>query len=62
MIDVSPAYDKLNDSLKEISDCQSQKYQSSCMACDNYIDCPVRKKYVSDVYNSMSDGKGGFEF
>lgn len=62
MIDVVPAYDALNDRLKEISACQDMKYQKSCMPCNNYIDCLVRKKYVKAVYESMSDGQGGFEF
>lgn len=40
---------------------KSQKSQMSCMPCDDYI-VVKGEKYVSDVYNSMSDGKGGFEF
>jgi len=48
--------------IKVLKDCQNMKCQSSCMPCSSYIDCKIRKDYVKSVYDSMSDGKGGFEF
>ena len=32
------------------------------MPCSNYIECDKRKFYVKSVYDSMSNGQGGFEF
>ena len=61
---IKDCYDALNNKISEITLCQESKYQESCMPCDCFIECPVRKSYVNVVYDSMApkDGKGGFEF
>ena len=53
---------ELDVKFDELRACQESKHQSSCMKCYNYVDCPLRLEYVKAVYNSMSNGNGGFEF
>ena len=60
--DKQKCYDALNKHLANLQECQESKSQSSCMPCDNYIDCSKRKFYVKSVYDSMGDGNCGFEF
>ena len=60
--DKQTCYDELNKHLIELKDCQNSKNQVSCMPCSNYIECNKRKFYVKSVYDSMSNGQGGFEF
>jgi len=53
----------LENKIKELKACQNKNKIKSCQQCDIYIDCWLRKKYVSTVYSSMSKGNtGGFEF
>jgi len=43
--------------------CQEKHQVKSCMGCEHFIGCEVRKTYVGAVYDSMSKGAtGGFEF
>lgn len=54
---------KLQEKTKELKSCQEEKEYTSCMNCDSFISCPIRKAYVSAVYESMNKGNsGGFEF
>ena len=47
----------------ELEACQKSRQLTSCMACENILDCDVRESYVKAVYDSMSKGTGGgFEF
>ncbi|HQR74077.1 MAG TPA: hypothetical protein PLH07_08845 [Sulfurovum sp.] len=47
----------------ELEACQRSRQLTSCMACENILDCDVRESYVKAVYDSMSKGTGGgFEF
>lgn len=46
-----------------LKQCQMKHALSSCMKCDNLLDCEVRDKYIKIVYESMNKGSGGgFEF
>ena len=53
---------ELDAKFDELRACQESKYQKSCMQCSDYVDCSLRLEYVKAVYNSMSNGNGGFEF
>lgn len=54
---------KLEEQLKVLHSCQSDKGLNSCNPCDQFFGCELRKKYVKAVYESMSKGSGGgFEF
>ncbi len=47
----------------ELEACQKQHHLSSCLKCDQLLDCQIRDTYIKAVYDSMSKGKGGgFEF
>ena len=49
--------------MKALKSCQKEKEYTSCMNCDSFISCPIRKAYVLAVYESTNKGKsGGFEF
>ena len=53
----------LDEMIKKVQVCQSNKNHKSCSACELYIGCELRNEYVKAVYNSMSKGDtGGFEF
>lgn len=54
---------KLDEKVIEVQACQNEKGLKSCMACELFFDCALRKEYVKKVYESMSKGEtGGFEF
>ena len=55
---------KLEEKIKELRDCQLNTINSSsCVKCEKFFDCPLRKQYVDAVYKSMNNGKdGGFNF
>lgn len=54
---------KLEEQLKILQSCQSDKSFNSCNPCEQFFDCDLRKKYVRAVYESMNKGSGGgFEF
>lgn len=41
----------------------NQRIKNSCMQCNMFFDCELRKHYVLTTYQSMSkDTSGGFEF
>jgi len=47
----------------ELEACQKEKHVTSCLKCDNLLECEIRDAYIKAVYDSMSKGKGGgFEF
>ncbi|MBA1432455.1 MAG: hypothetical protein FAF04_02400 [Epsilonproteobacteria bacterium] len=53
----------LDEMIKKVQACQSEKNHQSCSKCERYIGCELRDEYVKAVYNSMSKGDtGGFEF
>lgn len=54
---------QLADKTLLLKSCQEEKTFSSCMSCDDFFTCELRKAYVIAVYASMSKGKNGnFEF
>lgn len=54
---------KLEEKLKELKSCQEENRYTSCMSCDSFFNCELRKSYVLAVYESMNKGQsGGFEF
>jgi hypothetical protein len=57
-------WDKLLEAiLTELKQCQADKKFGSCSVCEKYLECSLRREYVSKVYLSMNKGKdGGFEF
>lgn len=53
----------LENQIKILQDCQSNKNLNSCFDCDSLLDCTTRKNYIKAVYESMNKGTGGgFEF
>lgn len=55
--------EKLEEKLEELKTCQMAKQKESCIPCEEFFTCELRKKYVLAVYESMSKGSsGGFEF
>lgn len=50
--------------LKELQECQSEHNLKSCMKCDLFLKCDLRKQYVLATYQSMNEdmNKGGFDF
>jgi hypothetical protein len=47
----------------ELKQCQTDKKFGSCSVCEKYLECSLRREYVSKVYLSMNKDKdGGFEF
>ncbi len=54
---------KLEDRLKELQECQTQKGLKGCSECELTFECEIRRAYVLAVYESMNKGHGGgFEF
>lgn len=54
---------KLEIKLKELQECQVLNNLVSCVPCNSFFACILRKEYVNTVYDSMSKGSsGGFEF
>ena len=54
---------QLESTLVLLKNCQSNNSFKSCMPCDKFFECELRKKYVLDVHMSMNKNKsGGFEF
>ena len=50
--------------LKELKECQIKNNFDSCMKCDVFLECELRKEYVLSVYQSMNEDmkQGGFDF
>ena len=54
---------KLDKELSNLKTCQESHNLNSCMPCEQFFECELRKKYVLAVYESMNKGSGGgFEF
>ena len=49
---------------KELQECQSNKGLDSCMKCEKFLKCELRKEYVLSAYQSMNGDmkQGGFDF
>ncbi len=61
------ALDKWEEALEVqisiLQNCQDEKSLSSCMQCQEFLECLTRKEYIRSVYESMNKGSGGgFEF
>ena len=52
------------DKLKELQECQAKNSLDSCMKCDMFLKCDLRKEYVLSAYESMNEDmkQGGFDF
>ena len=50
--------------LKELQECQAKNSLDSCMKCDLFLKCDLRKEYVLSAYQSMNEDmkQGGFDF
>lgn len=50
--------------LKELQECQTNNCLDSCMKCDMFLKCDLRKEYVLSAYQSMNEDmkQGGFDF
>lgn len=61
---VKDEYDiKLDETIKELSQCHKRLGVRSCMDCKEVFTCSIRASYVDAVYASMSKGaSGGFDF
>ncbi len=54
---------KLDLKIEELNQCQKSNNLNSCIPCNKFFECELRKKYVIAVYESMNKGSGGgFEF
>ena len=55
---------KLDKKIVELKECQKSCNFDSCIPCDKFFSCELRREYVSCVYNSMSKNSrnGGFNF
>ena len=55
---------KLDIKIKELQECQAKNSLNSCMKCDEFLKCELRKEYVLSVYQSMNEDiqNGGFNF
>ena len=54
---------QLDEQLIVLKKCQNEHNLNSCMQCSEILNCQVREKYISAVYESMNKGTGGgFEF
>lgn len=56
--------EKLDANIKELKECQAKNSLNSCMNCDLFLKCDLRKDYVLSVYQSMNEDmkQGGFDF
>lgn len=50
--------------LKELQECQDNNSLDSCMKCDLFLKCDLRKDYVLATHQSMNEDmkQGGFDF
>ena len=50
--------------IKELQECQANNSLDSCMKCDIFLKCDLRKEYVLSTYQSMNEDmkQGGFDF
>ena len=56
--------ERFNDALLKLQACQERKKQvTSCLKCEQVLNCKIRNSYVDAAYESMSLGEaGGFDF
>jgi len=56
--------EKLDIKIEEIQECQTNNCLDSCMKCDLFLKCDLRKEYVLSAYQSMNEDmkEGGFDF
>lgn len=56
--------EKLDLKIKELKECQVKNSLDSCMKCDLFLKCDLRKEYVLSAYESMNEDmkQGGFDF
>ena len=55
--------DEIDSITLALKTCQESNSLKSCMPCESFLGCNLRKQYVLSVYNSMNKGNtGGFEF
>ena len=53
----------LEEKLSELKACQQRHGLSSCLKCEQLLECSLRESYVRAVYESMNKGQGGgFKF
>ena len=53
----------LDKEIIKLQQCQNSKNLSSCMKCNEILQCQTRDIYIKAVYESMNKGSGGgFEF
>ena len=53
----------LDKKISELKACQEAKNVTSCMKCEEILECTLRNSYIKAVYESMNKGSGGgFEF
>ncbi|WP_394980817.1 hypothetical protein [uncultured Helicobacter sp.] len=53
----------LQDQSQKLQECQTSHNLHSCMPCESFLQCEVRKAYVKAAYESMSKGQdGNFDF
>ncbi|AFI03498.1 hypothetical protein [Helicobacter cetorum] len=55
--------ERFNDALLKLQACQDEKQVTSCLKCEQVLNCEIRNNYVNATYESMSLGEvGGFDF
>ncbi|MFP6156990.1 hypothetical protein ACLGCH_07440 [Helicobacter pylori] len=55
--------ERFNDALLKLQACQEKKQVTSCLKCEQVLNCKIRNSYVDAAYESMSLGEaGGFDF
>lgn len=55
--------EELQKRLQKLQECQKERGFESCLSCEKWENCEVRRDYVESVYRHMSKGAdGGFDF
>ena len=55
--------EELNIKISKVVKCQKENNINSCLSCEKWEKCSIRKEYVESVYQSMSKGQNGeFDF
>lgn len=49
-------FEDLTAKTQKLKNCQSEHGYSSCLGCDDFLDCNIRDDYVNSVYLSMNLG------
>lgn len=54
---------RLDEQRQLLVQCQNEKSLKSCLPCEDFFTCILRKNYTDAVYSSMNKGHGGdFDF